>query len=112
LKVRPAIVRVPLRVAPVLLLAPEYVTEPFPMPLLAEVTVSQLVLLTAFQTHSEPAVMVTVPVPPAAATELAAGAIVLSQAEGATPDWKTVKVLCATVRVPIRKCPVKFSLIS
>ena len=65
-KTRPAMVRVPTREAPVLA-ATLNVTEPVPLPLTPEVTVSQVALLVVVQTQPRPADTETLPVPPDAA---------------------------------------------
>ena len=68
MKVAPAIVRVPVRAAPVFgwALNP---TEPFPVPLAPEVIVSHPVLLVAVHAQTLVVVTPTVPVPPVAATD-------------------------------------------
>ena len=70
----PAMVRVPERAAPVLAAALN-ATEPFPLPLAPEVTVSHAALLLAVQAQPVPLDTVTVPVPPAAAIEALLGLI-------------------------------------
>ena len=66
----PAIVMVPLWVLVAVLAAALKATVPLPVPLAPEVTVSQdVLLLTPVQAHVAPAVTVTLPVPPGAATD-------------------------------------------
>jgi hypothetical protein len=60
-------VRFALRCAPVLATT-DQVTVAFPVPLVAEVTVSQVVLLLALHGQAAPAVSVKLPVPPPVAT--------------------------------------------
>jgi hypothetical protein len=68
----------------VLLLAPALNdTVPLPLPLAPPVTVSHEVLLEAVHAHPEPAVTVTVVLPPVAASDADAGAIVGSHTVGA-----------------------------
>jgi len=72
-KVWPAIVRVPLRGLVLGLAAADHATDPLPLPL-AGVQVSQPVAsLEGVQLQLAPAVTVSVPLPPAAATVALAG---------------------------------------
>src|ERR1700724_300837 len=68
----PATGNVPVRSAPALL-ATEKVTEPFPVPLVAEVSAMKSELLVAVQLQVMPPPTVTVDVPPDMATERLAG---------------------------------------
>jgi hypothetical protein len=70
----PAMVSVPVRAAPVLAAALN-VIEPFPLPDVALVMVSQFALLAAVHAQPLAAVTVTVPVPPPAGTLWLGGAI-------------------------------------
>ena len=63
MNVRPAIVNVPVRSAPVLLAVTVNATVPFPVPLAPLVTVIQLASLTAVQTHPDCVITETDPVP-------------------------------------------------
>ena len=68
-KVRPPIVSVPVRDAPLVLGAAEKPTVPFPDPDAPDVTVSHAVLFdTAVQAQPDVAVMPTLPLPPPPAT--------------------------------------------
>ena len=64
MKVRAAIVIVPVRSFPVVLALTEYATEPLPLPLLPDVILIQVSLLAA--DHGQPFAQITstVPVPP------------------------------------------------
>ena len=70
----PAMVTVPERAPPVLA-ATLNATEPFPLPLAPEVTVTHAALLLAVQAQPLPADTATVPVPPDAAIEELVGLI-------------------------------------
>jgi hypothetical protein len=74
-KVRPAIVMVPVRAAVAALAAAAYPTEPGPVPDPPEVTVSQLAFEAAVQAQPVPAVTETLPVDPGAVIVAAAGEI-------------------------------------
>jgi len=103
-KMLPAIVIVPVRLAPEVFAETEYPTIPFPLPLEPDVTVIQGTLLTAVHEQPEPATRVTLTVlAPAAARN----ALLLGEIENEhpleTPPWLTVKVCPAAVTVPIRE---------
>lgn len=97
--VRPAIVRVPVRGALLVLGATVKFAEPLPEPFAPAVTVIHAALLAAAHVH--PVVVVTVadPLPPAAATDWLVGARVKLQAAAAC---EIVNVCEAIVRVPVR----------
>jgi hypothetical protein len=97
-KVCPAIVRVPFRGAAVVLGVPLNSTEPVPVPLAPDVTVSHVAVLVAV--HGQDAEVVTVtalPAPPPAATAWLVGLIAYVQA-----ICETVKVWPAIASVPLR----------
>jgi hypothetical protein len=73
-KVRPAMVSVPLRAGPVAAVA-LYCTSPFPLPLDPELIVSHWVLLEAVQLQPAPAVTATLPVDAAGGADALSGAI-------------------------------------
>jgi len=72
-KVCPAIVSVPVRLAP-LFGAAEKLTDPFPVPAAPELIVSQLAWLEAAHAHPEAALTPTLPVPPDAPMACVSGA--------------------------------------
>ena len=89
-------VMVPARVLVAVLAAALKATVPLPVPLAPDVTVSQdVLLLTPVHAHDAPAVTVTLPVPPAAATDWLAGLIEYEQGAASV----TVKVVPAIVMV-------------
>jgi hypothetical protein len=97
-KVCPAIVSVPFRGAAVVLGVPLNSTEPVPVPLAPDVTVSHVALLV--EVHGQAAEVVTVtalPDPPPAATAWLVGLIAYVHA-----ICETVKVWPAIVSVPLR----------
>jgi hypothetical protein len=67
-KVRPATVKVAVRIDDVVFAAALNATGPEPLPLAPDVTVSQAALLVAVHAHPVGAVTVTEPEPPAAVT--------------------------------------------
>lgn len=95
----PPIVNVPVREEPVALAAALTPTDPLPVPDAPLVTVSQPLLLTAVHAHPAGAVTDTVAVPPPEGMPCVVGAMVVEQL---MPAWDTVKVLPATVTVPVR----------
>jgi hypothetical protein len=99
--VRPAIVAVPLRSAPVLA-AIDSCTAPLPVPEAPAVTVIQGTFDAAVHAHPFPAVTLTVVDPPAALIPCCSGAMVNVQAVPCV----TVNVSPATVSVPTRPGPV------
>ena len=76
MKVEPAMVIDPVRLAVVVLAAALNDTDPLPVPEAPLVTVIQLLLLTAVHVHQSAAVTTLLPVPPAAAKDWDVGAIV------------------------------------
>lgn len=100
-KVAPAIVRVPVRLAVPVFAAAVNDTVPDPVPAAPEVIVSQAALLVALQTQPIPAVTVLLPVPPAATMACEAGemlgahgalnAKVFDRALGAVPPGPTAE---------------------
>jgi hypothetical protein len=106
-KVRPAIVIVPLRAAPVFA-ATLNDTLPLPLPLAPLVIVIHVTLATAV--HAQvllDAVTVTVLAPPAAATVwLERSSVYVHGGGGGAAAWDTVNVLPAAVIVPLRAAPV------
>lgn len=100
--VAPAIVRVPVRLAPVFG-ATSNVMEPLPIPDSPLATVIQALLLTAVQGQSTAAVTVPLPIPPGAGNDWLVGDTV---AEHALPACVTVNVAPAMVSVPVRVAPV------
>ena len=106
MNVRPAIVSVPIRSAPVFAAIVKS-TAPLPLPLAPEVIINHVALLPAV--HAQPAIVVTitvVPVPPAAPIDWLDGAIVYVHAGGGAAACVTVNVWPAIVRVPARPAPV------
>ena len=103
MKVRPAIVKVPVRLLPVLFAATVNLTEPFPLPLDPLVIEIQFALLTAV--HAQPDCVATdtgPPLPPS-----------LSTLPSVIGEMVYVQPLCematgwpATVSVPLRAAPV------
>ncbi len=73
MKVWPATVKVPVREEVLVFEATEKFTAPVAVPLLPEVIVIQEALLVAVQEHPEPAVTLTVPVPPEGLKDLLEG---------------------------------------
>lgn len=105
MKVRPAIVAVPVRAAPEFAAAAT-VTLPLPEPLLPLAIVSQLAFEVAVHAHvGADAVTATVPVLPSAATLAFVGAMLKVHGAG-TAAWLTVNVCPAIVTVPLRAAPV------
>jgi len=98
-KLWPAIVRVPVRVADPVLAATLYVTVPLPLPLAPAPTVSHAALLVAVQLQPLAAVTVTVPV---AADETKLAALDERLNVHATPACVTVKVWPPMIIVPVR----------
>lgn len=110
-KVRPAIVNVPVRAAPVLAATVKAV-DPLPLPAAPEVTVIQGTLLAAVHAHPAAAVTVTgVPVPPGAAMcwLVASSAKVQVDVGDADPAWLTVNVRPAIAAVPERPLVLLFA---
>jgi len=105
-KVRPAMVSVPVRAAPVFAVTVKP-TDPLPVPVSPEVIVShEGLLLVAVQV--QPADVDTamgVPVPPAAPIDCLSGAIMDVHGVDA-PSCATVKACPAIVSVPVRAAPV------
>jgi len=100
-KVCPAIVSVPVRLAP-LFGAAEKLTDPFPVPTAPELIVSQLAWLEAVHAHPEAALTPTVPVPPEAGTEEPDEESENVQA----PAWLITTCWPATVTVVLRAAPL------
>lgn len=92
---------VPVRAVVSALGAAENFTVPLPVPLAAEVRVSQsgLPLTTVHGQLLFPVVMLKLPVPPVFGTFAELGESVYVQVDA---DWVTVKVVPATVSVPVR----------
>jgi hypothetical protein len=103
-KVWPAIVIVPDRAGP-LFAATENATLPLPEPPGADVTLIHGAFDTAVHVQPSPAVTVTVPLPPASATDWLAGAIA-NVHWGAGADCVTVNVWPPTAIVPLRAAPM------
>jgi hypothetical protein len=98
----PAIVRVPVRLLPVLLLATVNLTEPFPVPLDPLVIVIQFAVLTAV--HVQLGCVVTdtgPPLPPSLSTPSLVGEMEYMQ-----PLCEIATGWPATVNVPVRAVPV------
>ena len=111
-KVRPAIVIVPVRVPPVLFAAAEKPTDPLPVPVAPDVTVSHALLLTAVHVQVAVAVTFTWPDPPPAPVFVLVGLIAYVQFGGvggaggagavARPCWTIGWVRSPMVTVPER----------
>jgi hypothetical protein len=102
----PATVRVPSRASGPLFAAALKLTWPAPVPLEAVVNESHPSLVLADHAHPEVVVIVTDPVPPAAATDWLVGLIENVHAAAA---WFTVKVCPPMVIVPTRATVVAFA---
>ena len=108
--VRPAIVSVPVRAAPVLP-ATLNATDPLPVPMAPDVTVIHSAALAEVHWHVLAAETVTgVPAPPAALMFCPVGEIVALHAGGGgagmlTPDCVTIGRWLATAIVPLRAAP-------
>jgi hypothetical protein len=106
--VSPAIVSVPVRAMPVFA-ATLYPTDPLPLPLLPEVTVSHEALLLAV--HVQPLAVVTATerlLPPPATTDWVVGLMKEAQGDGAAvpaAGWTAVTGWPPTIRVPVRNAP-------
>jgi hypothetical protein len=105
-KLRPAIVSVPVRCDASGFIAAENATVPFPVPLAPLVIVNQLAPLVAVQLQPAAPVTADVPVPPPNATDWLVGEMLTLQLPAA---WFTVKVRPAIVRVPLRADDVGFA---
>lgn len=99
-KVRPAMVTVPVRDEVVGFAATAIVTEPLPVPLAPPVTVNQAAWLDAVHAQVLPAVTETLVVSPAAADDRLDG--VMAGLQVTTPACVTVNVRSAIVAVPVR----------
>lgn len=99
-RVFPATVRVPVRGAPVLLVATMKVIVPFPRPGPALMSAIQATLLAASHAHDEAALTVLLPKPPSEVKVRATGEMDVVQLLAAA--WVTVKVAPAIVSVPVR----------
>jgi hypothetical protein len=96
----PAIVRLPVRLAPELLVATMKVTVPVPAPGPALISAIQAVLLSAVHEHVGAAVTVLLPEPPLEVNDREVGDIDGAQLLGAACE--TVKVLPPRFSVPVR----------
>lgn len=105
-KIWPATVMVPVRVAVELLGATEYIMLPFPEPLIWEMMLIQLALLADIHVQPAGAVTDTVPLPPPAGMVWLVGEI---EYEHAAPAWVTVKTCPAAVMVPERDVVLLFA---
>ena len=99
MKVAPAIVIVPLRGVVAVFAAALIPTVPLPLPLAPDVTLNHVSLLTAAHGQPVPAVMLTVPVPPAAVIAWLVGLIAYEHVAGACV---AVIGMPATVNVQVR----------
>jgi len=99
-KILPAIVSVPVRLAPELLVATMNVTVPFPFPGPALSTATQATLLSASHAHVDAAVTTLLPNPPSDVNDPEVGETELAQPAAA--PCVTVKVVPAIVSVPVR----------
>jgi hypothetical protein len=105
-KVRPAMIIVPLRAAPVFAVTLNP-TDPFPLPLAPEVTLIHDALLAAV--HPHPLLVDTLtglPAPAGASSDWLVGLIEYTHEAAGGAAWLTVKVWPATVSVPLRAAPV------
>jgi hypothetical protein len=105
-KVLLATVTVPVRGDAFGFAATEYATGPFPLPDAPGATVIQAALLVAVHVHPAAAVTLTLPEPPDPGTLVDPGEIVGAHE---VPACVTVKVLPATVTVPVREDVLGFA---
>lgn len=107
MKVRPAIVIVPILGSPLVLNATEYHTVAFPLRRRGKGIVIQLALLTAVQVHPGSAMTVTDASPPVTPNVLLVGFMIFPQTPTAAASV-TVKVRPAIVIVPLRELALVF----
>jgi hypothetical protein len=105
-KVWPATVMVPVRLAVALLGKAEYMMLPFPEPLIWETMLIQLALLVDIHVQPGGAVTDTVPLPPPAGMVWLVGEI---EYEQAAPTWLMVKTCPPAVMVPERDVVLLFA---